>query len=49
MEQSAKGKNSDSSLHVFLSSVHSTLLTRPSFHLITLSARASTLLPMASH
>src|SRR4030095_1855448 len=38
-----KRKRHDFSLHVFPSSLHSTLLNRPSSHLITLSALASTL------
>src|SRR5262249_8826272 len=42
-EHRAKGKDSDSSLHVFPCSLHLILFTRLSFHLITLSARASTL------
>ena len=42
-EQSAKSKDRDYFLHVFSAlSHHSTLYTRPSSHLITLSARAST-------
>src|SRR5262249_38417217 len=41
-EHGAKRKDSDFSLHVFPCSLHSTLLTRPSFHLMTLSALAST-------
>src|SRR5262249_57414 len=39
-EHGTKRKDSDFSLHVFPCSLHSTLLTRPSLHLITVSARA---------
>src|SRR5262249_16845437 len=42
-EHGAKSKHGDFSLHVFPCSLHSSLDTRPFFHLITLSARASTL------
>src|SRR5262249_2287239 len=42
IEQGAKSKDCDFPLHVFPCSLHSTLLTRPSFHLMTLSALAST-------
>src|SRR5882724_167028 len=41
-EQSAKSNDRDFSLHVFLCSFHPTLVTHPSAHLITLSARNST-------
>jgi hypothetical protein len=41
-EHGAKRKESDFSLHLFLCSFHSTLVTHPSSHLISLFARAST-------
>src|SRR5262245_1965695 len=41
-EHGANGKDGDFSIHVFPCSLYSTLLSRPSCHLMTLSALAKT-------